>query len=46
MSTEEAIMQMELLGHDFFVYMTEDTEDINILYKRRDGDYGVISPQR
>ena len=45
MSTEEAILQMELLGHDFFVFMSEDAADVNIMYKRRDGDYGVITPK-
>lgn len=45
MTTEEAILQMELLGHDFFVFMTPESEDVNILYKRRDGDYGVIAPR-
>jgi putative sigma-54 modulation protein len=44
MSTDEAILQMELLGHDFFVFMTEDAEEIAVLYRRRDGDYGVITP--
>ncbi|HEY3317407.1 MAG TPA: ribosome-associated translation inhibitor RaiA [Coriobacteriia bacterium] len=45
MTTDEAILQMELLGHDFFVFMTPESEDINVLYKRRDGDYGLISPE-
>ncbi len=45
MTMDEAILQMELLGHDFFVFMTPDSEDINVLYKRRDGDYGLITPQ-
>jgi putative sigma-54 modulation protein len=42
MSTDEAILQMELLGHDFFVFTAEDTEGTNVLYRRRDGDYGLI----
>ncbi len=42
MSTDEAILQMELLGHDFFVFTSEDTEGTNVLYRRRDGDYGLI----
>lgn len=45
MTMDEAILQMELLGHDFFVFMTPDSEDVNVLYKRRDGDYGLISPE-
>ncbi|MDP2299361.1 MAG: ribosome-associated translation inhibitor RaiA, partial [Actinomycetota bacterium] len=43
MSTDEAILQMELLGHDFFVYRSEDTEGTNVLYRRHDGDYGLIT---
>lgn len=45
MTTEEAILQMELLGHDFFVFMEPENEDVNVLYRRRDGDYGVIAPR-
>ncbi len=45
MTMDAAILQMELLGHDFFVFMTPESEDINVLYRRRDGDYGLISPQ-
>lgn len=39
---EEAITQMELLGHSFFVFKNVDTNKINVVYKRNDGDYGVI----
>ncbi|MDD6272391.1 MAG: ribosome-associated translation inhibitor RaiA [bacterium] len=39
---EEAITQMELLGHSFFVFKNIDTGKINVIYKRKDGDYGVI----
>ena len=42
MSEEEAVLEMELLGHSFFVYKDMDTESINVLYKRKDGDYGLI----
>ena len=42
MSEEEAILQLELLGHDFFIYKDVHTNEIDILYKRRDGNYGVI----
>ena len=45
MSTDEAILQMELLGHDFFVFRSEDTEGTNVLYRRNDGDYGLIEPR-
>ena len=39
---EEAITQMELLGHSFFVFKNVDTGKINVVYKRNDGDYGII----
>lgn len=42
MSEEEAILQMELLGHEFFAFRNMETKDINILYKRKDGDYGIL----
>lgn len=42
MDEEEAIMQMELLGHTFFVFKNTDTDNICIIYKRHDGDYGLI----
>ncbi len=45
MSVEEAIMQMNLLEHEFFVFKDDKTEEICIVYKRRDGDYGLIEAQ-
>lgn len=45
MDEEEAIEQMELLGHDFFVFLNAESGEINVLYRRRDGDYGLIIPQ-
>lgn len=42
MSEDEAMLQMELLGHDFFVFTHADTESINVLYRRNNGDYGLI----
>lgn len=42
MSEEEAILQMELLDHDFFVYKTIEDGKINVVYKRKDGNYGII----
>ncbi len=42
MGEEEAILQMELLGHEFFVFKNIDTENINVLYKRNDGNYGIL----
>lgn len=44
MSPEEATDQMELLGHDFFVFTNADTEQINVVYRRRDANYGLIEP--
>jgi putative sigma-54 modulation protein len=44
MSAEEAVLQMELVGHDFFVFRHEETGEINVVYKRNDGDYGLIEP--
>lgn len=43
MSPEEAMLQMELLGHDFFVFRAEDGDDVNVLYRRGDGNYGLIT---
>ncbi len=45
MSTEEAILQMELLGHDFFLFTEEDSVAVNVLYRRKDGDYGLLQPR-
>lgn len=45
MDEEEAIMQMELLGHTFFVFLHAETNDINVVYKRNDGQYGLIQPK-
>lgn len=42
MNEEEAIMQMELVDHDFFVYKDIETKYINVIYKRKDGTYGII----
>lgn len=45
MNNEEALLQMELLGHSFFVYTNAETDEVNVLYKRKDGHYGLIEPQ-
>lgn len=45
MSEEEAILQMELLGHSFFVFTNSETDTINVLYRRKDGDLGLIEPE-
>lgn len=42
MDEEEAITQMELLGHTFFIFKNMDTQEVNVLYKRYDGKYGII----
>jgi putative sigma-54 modulation protein len=44
MSAEEAVLQLELVGHDFFVFRHADTGEINVVYRRRDGGYGLIEP--
>lgn len=44
MTEDEAIMQMDLIGHSFFVFLNIETNEVNVLYKRRDGNYGVIEP--
>lgn len=45
MSIEEAVLQMDLLKHDFFVFLNADTEEINVVYKRKDANYGLIEPE-
>ncbi len=45
MDMEEAIMQMELIGHSFFVYCDTETDAISIVYRRNDGDYGLIETE-
>ena len=45
MSTEEAIMQMNLLGHSFFIFKSDKTGDVCVVYKRNDGAYGLINTE-
>lgn len=45
MQEEEAIEQLELLGHDFFVFVNADSGGVNVLYRRRDGGYGLLEPE-
>ena len=45
MLAEEAVLQLELVGHDFFVCQNADTNSVNVLYRRRNGGYGLIEPQ-
>lgn len=45
MDVEEACIQMELLGHDFFVFRSADTDEVNVVYKRKGSTYGLIEPE-
>jgi putative sigma-54 modulation protein len=45
MDPDEAIEQMELLGHDFFVFYNPETESVNVVYRRADGNYGLLQPE-
>ena len=45
MDPEEACVQMELLGHNFYVFLNADTEEVNVVYKRKGGTYGLIEPE-
>jgi len=45
MSAEEAGLQMEMLGHPFFVFKNRDTDAVEVLYKRKDGHYGLLQPE-
>jgi putative sigma-54 modulation protein len=45
MNSEEAILQMDLLGHNFFVYQDSDSSKVNVIYRRKDGDYGLLEPE-
>ena len=44
MTPEEAVLQLELIGHDFFVFRNVESSDVNVVYRRRDGNYGLIEP--
>jgi putative sigma-54 modulation protein len=44
MTPEEATLQMDLVGHDFFVFINSETDETNVVYKRKDGNYGLIEP--
>lgn len=45
MSPDEAVLQLELIGHDFFVFRNAESDQVNVVYRRRDGKYGLIEPQ-
>jgi putative sigma-54 modulation protein len=44
MTPEEAVLELELVGHDFFVFRNAESDSINVVYRRRDGGYGLIEP--
>lgn len=45
MDAEEAVMQMELLGHSFYVFINGGTDEVNVVYRRKDGTFGLIEPE-
>ena len=45
LSTEEAILQMNMIGHEFFMFRNANTNEINVVYRRRDGKYGLLEPE-
>lgn len=45
LTVDEAILQMDLVSHDFFVFVNSDTHKVNVVYRRRDGDYGLLEPE-
>lgn len=45
MDPEEACIQMELLGHNFYVFSNSETDEVNVVYKRKSGTYGLIEPE-
>ncbi|MFZ5989882.1 MAG: ribosome hibernation-promoting factor, HPF/YfiA family [Bacillota bacterium] len=45
MTVEEAILQMNLLGHEFFMFSNAETQESNVVYRRKDGNYGLIEPE-
>ena len=45
MDPEEAVMQMELVGHEFFVFLNSQNDKVSVVYKRKNGNYGLIEPE-
>ncbi len=45
MSEEEAVLQMELVGHDFYIFKNDETDEIALVYKRKNGGYGIIEQE-
>lgn len=46
MTPEEAILQMEMLGHQFFLFRDDDSGEVNVVYRRKDGSYGLLIPEK
>lgn len=46
MDSDEAILQMNLVGHDFYVFVNSETDQVNVVYRRKDGNYGLLEPSR
>ena len=44
-SLDEAILQMNMLGHAFYMFLNAETESVNVVYRRKDGTYGLIEPE-
>ena len=44
LSVDQALLQTDLLGHDFFVFTNKDTGDVNVIYRRKDGGFGILKP--
>ena len=45
-TVDEAILEMNMVNHDFFMFINADTDDVNVVYKRSNGDYGVLEPTK
>ena len=46
MTPEEAILQMDMLGHEFFLFRDDDSGEVNVVYRRKDGSYGLLIPEK
>ena len=46
MSPEEAILQMDMLGHEFFLFRDDESGEVNVVYRRKDGSYGLLIPEK
>lgn len=46
MTADEALLQLELIGHDFFMFRNVESNEVNVIYRRRDGNFGLIEPTR